>query len=812
MTMDIGKSGTRGLGLGRLLLLAGVCGGAISASAAYAQVDEIVITAQKREASIQDVPLSVMAVSGEQLEKLRIDNFQDIGTAFAGINFNFGDGPTGSFGRRSVGIRGVRPQAGLTLNSVGFYIDETPVNIVETRIFDIDRIEVLRGPQGTLYGSGSVGGTIRILTNQPDPTKFDAAALGDISTTKGGGENWSANAMINIPLATDKAALRIVGYYRDQSGYIDNVAPTPGLLKTIQSGIFIGLPADTPVVAGEDRGPADALVDRNVNDQEVYGIRASMLLRLSDDLEITPSIYHQKLEVGGGQDFAPQLGSGFKRVGFVETKSEEKFTLASLAIKYATGIGEIVSTTSYFESKNRARRDITPAFTSQTGDLFCVFDAVCSPGMFTQSMLMTAYQDSYQLHRSWTHETRFVSSFDGPFQLTAGVFYEDQKRPFDNIFASMPTAAGAFLYDAGTTGFGATLDSFIIPFLSADGSFLAGDVRAKRNLEQYAVFGEATYNVTEKLDVTAGLRYYHFKNETADDFRGFLFNRGGIGNTGKSSGDGFNPMVSASYHVSDDHMLYARAAKGFRVGGANIPLSDTCLAQLGGPASDYDADTLWNYEAGAKTSWLDRKLTVNGAFYYIKWKNIQTNVPFGFACGIDGYIENGADARSMGTELEVAANLAKGLDVTAAVAYIDAEFTEDSTRVVGSVADPSAGIDKGDSLTLTPKWTGSASVQYSTAVSSGLDAYLRYGLTFRSKSETNFSTLLPVRTEGYVESDVRLGLTGKRYEVSLFVDNLFDVDPIVSPNSENILIGAGQQMSVSIRPRTIGISAKLKLH
>lgn len=702
--------------------------------------ERVVVTAAKRAQYAQDVPASIAAIGGADIARKGINELSDYITAVPGISYDFSQGPTGARGRQTVGIRGLSRFSGLTANTVGFYIDETPIDIANPDIFDLNRIEVLRGPQGTLYGAGSVGGTIKLITNQPDPSRFAFALDGGLSQVADGDLGGRFNQMINLPLVEDMAALRAVGSIREEAGWIDNYN---------QLG----------VQTGED-----------INSGGGQGARAAILIQPTSALKITPSVMYHRLAYDSEQNFVvgvPGLPERAKNE-FLPTESEEEFILAGVTVGYNFGAVELVSQTSFYDYRNESQEDTTLQFTAAL------------PGL----NFLPIPVNSVTNEQAWVHESRLVSNFEGPFQFIAGVYYEDTARPFTS--------------QSLIENFNATLGFALLPVTPLGDNYYV--VRSTRDQTQFAAFGEATYTFFEDLDVTGGLRYFKFESDTTDAFSGYAFTGVPALQPGHAEEDGVNPKATIAYRAGEDSLIYATASRGFRPGNANIPLPASCNASLIAagitpPAStSFDSDSVWNYETGFKTEWLDGGVAFSAAAFYMDWKDMQVGVPLP-SCRIQGFIVNAGDARSVGAEIELSARPIDGLSLNVAGSYMDSELTEDSTVLASA---------SGTDLLFIPHWTWSGSAQYTFAVGGATDAYLRGDVKYRDQTNLNYAGTS--QTDSYAQIDLRAGLEGEMgdssWEAAIFVENLTDEMPILSRDPRPVL---GGDTVTSIEPRKIGI-------
>jgi outer membrane receptor protein involved in Fe transport len=681
------------------------------AAANATSFEEIVVTATHRQASVQEIPFSITALSGQSIEKMGADALKDFAVRIAGLEV-----ASFSPGLNRVTIRGISTQTGES--STGFYIDEMPVTAdpvaqPDVRTFDINRVEVLRGPQGTLFGEASLGGTIRIITNKPDATKFAAAFQGTLSNTRHGGWNHGANAMVNVPLAENKLALRIVASERKNEGYIDNIQ----------------------------------LGQKDVNDERAIDARASLAWTPNEDLTITTTFQYMENETES--EFTSN--EDYEQVKFTSEPRDDNSYRGNLTVEYEFPWANFISSTSYFERDTLRNID-------QTGPA----TGLIPPGITVAQV----FDINYEI---FAQEARLVSTHGGPLDWLVGIFYKDSKRRTISSTVTNP--------DLG-------------PLLEGD-----SDLRFK----QWALFGELTYHVTDRLHAVAGLRYF----EESDRFSILSFGAltgPGINNTTKANADLFTPRFSLTYDISKGAMIYATASRGFRTGGANPtkPIFDL----LGIPLPEtYDPDTLWNYEIGAKIEAFNQRLTINGSAYYMDWKDIQLPAS---AAGVFNGTFNAGSATSKGVELELMLRPTDHLTLTAAGNYTDATLDE-TVSVTTPFGDVPVAID-GNELPLVPKWKLSFSGEYIQPLDETWQGVIRASASFVPK-RYNFADNNPAeRLNAYQLVDVQVGVESERYDILLFADNLtnevveyaFLGDPSL-PLERFFAVG---------RPRTIGLTVR----
>ncbi len=698
--------------LERTRLLAGVAVALTLVPSAFSQaaevsLEEIIVTAQKRVERLQDVPLSITAIPTDQIEKMGASTFTDYARTVPGLSF-IDRGP----GRTSITIRGITTGADQGKQAlVGVYFDDMPVSAPsfqpDLNLFDIERVEVLRGPQGTLYGAGSMGGAIKLVPQKPNMTEVAGKAEGTLSSTRHGGENYRISGMINAPLVEGKVAARLVGYYRNESGYINNAT----------------------------------LGKKDVNDEETYGGRAMIRVVPSDDLTITGTVLFQNTDVGGTQEANLLLGPLTQDRRISETR-EDEFQQYNLTIDYDFGWANLVSSSTYFTRDFRESRDIS-AFLG---------------GVSTVWQVNTLPIDTF------SQEVRLASNGEGPFKWLVGAFYTHQK---DKLLQDVP-------HD----GFGGLPPSTILL-----------DNNINNKLEQIAFFGEGTYDLTPKLHATVGFRWFDV-SQSFDKFATGIIVGGDQTDMGKASQRKINPKFGLSYDVNDDVLMYAQAVQGFRVGGPNNTLPPDPLT---GESSQtqYDSDTLWNYEVGMKTSWLDNRLTLNASLFYIDWTDIQVTI---FRTDGFSYIGNAAKASSKGAEFELSARPVENLDLRAAFSYTDASLEQDV---------PGLGGLKGDRVPYVPRYTYSASARYSFAVTSALNGFAQFDYQHTGNSYNAFNEAAADLQGAYDLGNLRAGIEADQWQVILFVDNVWDeradlfLDTLLGDTRANVN-----------RPRTIGVTLR----
>jgi outer membrane receptor protein involved in Fe transport len=703
-------------------------------------LQEVVVTAGKMgEQRLQDIPASITVLDQTRIEDAGIDDFLDYVRTVPGLGFQIKSAAGGRDdirGGRRLNLRGI--ESGYdSVPTTAFYLDDTPVPVMDPKLFDVQRIEVLRGPQGTLYGANSMGGTIRVVMNKPVMNKLDYAGDVSVSTTHKGAESYDLDGMINIPLVTDRVALRAVSFYRDDGGYVDHVL-TPA-----------------PSVKAED-------VERDINGEKSWGVRLTAGIEVTPRLTITPGIFRQQTRVADAGMYEPDfqdLGRYF--MSMHPDNQENDFTLYTLEASYAiTDRLQLFSSSSYFDSSFFGFEDSTKGFFDFGG-----------PSYGEASYLNTLDNDrlGQELRLAYNGER---------WRGVVGAFYMDEDRVFDQYGTTDATGVWFTYYQTN------------------------GD-------KQFALFGEGTYDLTDKLKLTAGARWFdgkqgqytHYVSTLDDPANPYIEDF-----SGKASASAFSPKVQVSYEFTGDKMVYVSAAKGFRPGGPTslVPETDQCLADLAQlglsrPRTEFDPDTLWSYELGTKSSFADRRITTNVALYYIDWKQVQQTASLN--CGFT-FVGNVGAAQSKGAELEFWARPTDALEISGTFGYTDAKFMK---------TEPAVGVVEGDRLPLVPKVTGSVAVQYSFAMPTGNQSYIRADYQYISSSlEGSFYDF---ERPSYGSVDLRLGVgLTDHTEMSMFVENLTDVRPVMSieeeifyPDEGGVVPSQFTKSISTVRPRTFGV-------
>ncbi len=734
------------------------------------QLEEIVVTATKRESTAQNTPISLTAVSGADIQARGLTDLSNLVLSVPGVSVR-----TSGPGMTELEMRGVASVGGNS-PTVGFYFDETSLTapsatnegkiVISPALYDLNRVEVLRGPQGTLYGSGSMGGTIKLVPNAPNPDAFDATEETTLADTDHGGFDYSQNAMVNPPFGDGLGAVRIVGSYSHDAGWIDRVVIEPGDFP---------LPTNDYTVRGNVLA-APVLADyHDVNDVDRTTVRISALLRPIDGLTITPTMFYQRMSSGGLPyiDSVPGTDAHYQPFDIAETYHDD-FMLWSLNARYTTQSFEVSSTTSYWQRHEPLIQDTSESW--ETGLQIPGFTAA-------QGGIGAAWADEENPTWQTTEELRIQSVGDSKLKWLLGYYYSDFYSAWNITF---PSTNGAALFG------GNDLFEYFSPM----------------PILQQSEFGELTYNITEPFAVTLGLRHYHYNAPVKLDQFGSLLPPPPTVTSTSENDQGFLPKVSLSYQVDKDLLLYTTAAEGFRPGGGTGPVPTAgpptinCEGQLmteygstsfvQGPVS-FKSDHVWSYELGEKLRLADNRVTINGSVYYESWIGVQ-QVNGLSTCGYI-YTANVGDAEVKGAELEIEAIVVPEVTVSANAGYADAALVN-STLI-------DAGFNPGTPIQQVPKWTSSESLAWRHGLAGGLVLSARIDNTYvGSRTDETYATnTLP----SYDLANLRAGVEADRWSATLFLNNIADKRALlnnITQDAENL--ATFNRVAVS-QPRTVGI-------
>ena len=740
-----------------IAIISGMGTPALAQSVSETALEEVVVSASKRgEQRLQDIPVAVQALNANQIRNEVATELSELAPQISSLVVQ-DLGP----GDREYIIRGVNSTATAT---VGVYYDEAVITArskqdgggrqADIELHDLARVEVLKGPQGTLYGASSMSGTVRYIPNRPNSRELEASVGGTLSTTEDGGDNFQVNGMLNLPVIQDVLALRAVGWTTDEDGFIDNTL----------------------------------LDNEDINDNQVDGGKLAFEWAANDQLLVSGFALRQDREVGGTSRQMPVLQDTFaeNQAAFAEplaasgfgmpaaeertvqsytiTEWDEELELYSGKFEWTHAKGNLLGAISQFERTVDFNFDSTPVLLSF---------GVPVPAITSQP----------QEREITNAELRWSSNFDGPVQVLVGGFYSEEDKDFvTQVIASGPDGRPLADFEPG------------------DPNSIFG--RSKTDtLEQQAVFGEVEYQLNERWTVLGGVRWYSFdiasENQELQPFGGTPSE---VPTRFSVDDDKVTGKLNITYNVSDDAMVYGTWSQGYRPGGTN----DVAFIAPGTPVppAGFGPDELDNWELGWKLSLLENRVTMNGAVYFIDWQDIQVssfdaNSPF-------EVVRNEGEAEVTGIEFDIQARPMPGLDLSLAASFQEAEFT---STIPGSSPDAPFALD-GQSIPNVPDFQIGASAQYRWLVSGAMEAAARLSYSYTDDRLTQPNDpAVNVPLDSYSLVNARLGLENDSWNVALFAKNLLDEEDAAI---DGINSNQDPRAIVTVRPRTIGLQLQYR--
>jgi outer membrane receptor protein involved in Fe transport len=813
-------------------------------------LQEVVVTAQKRAENLQSVPVSIQVLDTKKLEELKIGGLDDYVKYTPSVSYSRGDGQGGNGqpGTSHVYMRGV--VSGVNENhsgsqpSVGTYLDEQPVTTIDgtpdMRVYDVQRIEVLEGPQGTLYGASSEAGTIRIITNKPDTTKFAAGFDLDGNHIQHGGYGYSAEGFVNVPL-TDFAAIRLVGWVEHDGGFIDNVAGT-NASACIVNGVrtfptWDGQPANpvtpcpAPGVIGAGAINNSQYLRNNYNRADTKGGRAVARFNIGDNWTVTPSLIAQRTTSEGFFGYDPVIGD-LKVTHFGPENSQDSWQQTALTVEGKISNFDLVYAGAYMKRTTHSIADYS--------DYSLFYDRVYGSGAYwvgndgnpimPQELVVTG-----GYFEKWSNELRLTTPAEYPVKGTVGLFIQ---RQLHSIFEQYIMPGYGFTNPYGANAGSPTVNPagfatyYSIPELD-NTIWLTDEQRVDRDK---AVFAQVTWDITDQWSVTGGFRYYKFDN-SLQGFYGYSANYSS--HTGASqcfgpavttlapcenlnkdvSDNGWVPRANVTYKITPDLMVYATYSKGFRPGGVNR----TSQAGIG----PYQSDYLKNYEVGWKTQWLDRRLRWNGAAFWEDWNNFQYSFLGPNSLTI---IENGGSARIRGIESEIQWLATPSLTLTNNLTFLDAKLTKALCPKVGeSAADCAAettsapflpgGVwngawaPNGTRMPVAPRFKGNVVARYTFGEWNGWEPFAQASFIYQTQTSQSLRQdqgAIIGNIPAYGLLDLIGGATVNNMTLQAYVTNATDKRAQLSRFAQTNPTNDTQIYIIPTQPRTFGLKFGMK--
>lgn len=852
------------------------------AAAEQGVIEEVVVTASKRSASMQDIPIAVQAMTENTLKEQNITSFEDYIKYLPSVNAG-GRGP----GQNEIYIRGAAVDAiNITVAesqgsapNVALYLDEQPVTAggrnLDVYITDMERIEVLPGPQGTLYGASSQAGTVRLITNKPAIDEFAASVSADVSTTASGEPSDKVEAMINIPVIEGKLAVRAAVYSDNKGGYIDNVEGTftanPALNPTFPSREGVTFAAGhvfaNGTVVGEDgvtipvtyaTASSSGLVEKDFNDASYQGVRLGAKYLINDEWSALVQFTQQTLKTQGVFDYDEALGD-LKVARYTEDSLEDEFSQFAWTIEGRAGALDLLYTGAYLDREVSQRMDYT-GYTN-IGASISGYQCEYIAGSFYHGLTdVTAYSfdptisgntaviecgnpaNNYNAENEntrMTHEFRVSTDPDNDLRFVGGVFYEDSEiLHIGNFNYLAPMEAGFTPIDINLKSGLDGADANARGLVNAATQFRNDN---HRNEEQFAVFGEISYDLMENVTVAASARYYDLEYgftgygawrygnrplfvDDADPSNDVVPNVTG----GRDYGTQFNVLqplnttdtitkLTVTWTPTDDLLLYVTSSEGYRPPGFNRGAAKEAAYTPGTECAEivkavhatngfpgyclpykFDSDTLENLELGWKATLLDGKMRLNGSLYRIDWEDIQVSQFDSQNISIFTIVDNGGDAEINGLEMDMVWAINDNLSLFGAMSYNDTELVRVDKGFSFVVQ------DQGRPLPLTPKLQGNLRARYYWNVSGGNEAFWQVGAKY---SDEALNSIVDTATEpntmqdSYVIMDASIGLTTDTgLGVEVYVENLTDERAQLHINRQDFF-----ERTTTNRPRTIGM-------
>jgi outer membrane receptor protein involved in Fe transport len=710
-------------------------------------VGEVVVTAEKRSEPLRQVPQSVSVVSGQALSNQQAFSLQDVIAQVPNLSI-----AQSAPGQARVVLRGVNTNG--VASTVAIYMDDTPfgsssglangaVLAADFDTFDVSRVEVLRGPQGTLYGASSLGGVLKYVTTAPQMDAFSLRAGGSVAGISDGREDWRADAVLNAPMGGD-GAVRISGYYRQDGGYIDQV------------------------------GTLGTRTIKDANGDDVYGGRASILIRPTDKISLRLNAYIQNMRAGAPSlvDADPTTGKplnpGFTHTGDYSQFSNMDYRLFNADLNYDLGLANLTSSTSYATLDQDELTDVSNVALApgvSYGDLLTAFfGSPAAPVGMTEAQTLG--------QKKWTQEVRLTSPSNQRIEWMLGGYYTHE-----------------------TGAIAQTLNAFDVKSLASLGLPALEIAHVDSVFQELAGFANATVHVTKALSIQVGGRYSHNKQTGTETVDGLLVGGLTTFTPGNSSEDVFTWSVAPKYEINQHAAVYFRAAKGYRPGGPNV-------LPPGAPGTvptSYKADSLISYEAGFKTDWFDHRLSLDASLFYLDWTNVQL---FASVSGF-GVNTNGGTAVSKGAEFNASARPFQGLNLFAGGSWTNARLTEDTPAITGGL--------KGDRLPFAPKYTFTLGGDYEHPIQGDYRGFI--GATWQLVGpqqpgfDTTYKAVFGKRFEiaSYGRLDLRAGVRSGHWTLEAFAKNVTNSNGIIDVNGYGALPNGALEVS-TLRPRTVGAS------
>ncbi len=721
-------------------------------------LQEVIVTAEKREESLNVVPISANVLTSADMNAAGIKGINEIAAVTPGVEYDY-DTQFGPGVLTRLAIRGIKSDVGTS--TTGVYIDDVPIQWRQSGFanvypvaFDLARVEVLRGPQGTLFGAGAEGGSVRFITTEPSMTELTGQQRAEVSQTEYGGPSYEIGAAAGGPIVDGRVGLRISAWYRDDGGYVNRVNPFTG-----------------------------ATVDNEANRSSSRALRAAVAFAPIESLRITPSLSYQYVGRHDSPIFYPYLSNTsvgvFNNGKLLRQPYTDGFTLASLKLEQQFRFAKLTAVTSYFDRRARATFDAT----NEAGVLF--FGGYGNPlGPGFPASYADAIPDMLSLHQTQQSQELRLTSADpeAPIQWVAGQFYSLARQVFTEDIYEIGAPGNPGYYNSGHT-----IDTIVSAFAHVDA------------------------RMSRYWTLSGGVRVDRTRSETTSYSGGFAYPDLPPISHGITYERPLTPQFSLSYKPNETNFFYATIAKGFRIGGVNAQIPASCQTVV--PTS-YTSDTVWSHEIGAKNLLYDGRLQVAGSLFEIDWNRVQTN--FTLDCGFN-YVANAGAAKSTGFDLVVSVSPLHALSFSVSVGYDNVHFTKTILNPAGEVlADRDAVL--GGVPSVPSPWIGAANLRYEWPITHAITGYTRIDEVVHSHNPGPFTELDP-KAIGYDPRfvadpatsvlDLGLGLIWSKMDLRFFVNNASGAHPLLQSSAD--APGSLPAYAHTLTPRTWGLVAAWSL-
>ena len=697
------------------------------------QLQEITVTATRRSETALAAPIAISAYSGQELTTYGVQSLQDLNKVDASIQVtNFGST------QQQIVIRGISSSIAAT---TGLYLDESPLQggfqnnfrgdgTPGLRLIDVERVEVLKGPQGTLFGSGSMDGTLRVISNKPELSRFGGSLTAEGANVSNGNAYFDGNLVLNLPIISDTLAVRLVGWGEAGGGYVDQ---------------FI-----------------NGRTINNINNVNLHGVRGTVLWQATKDFSLTASVNYQNSGANGAQYWDLPLGPYHNNETSLSPYHDD-YTLWNVTARYDLHFGELLAIGTHGRKRTQQPFDSTPTN--------CSF-GLCPPLVPPLSFVpVLDFDDS-------TAELRFASKFDGPVQLVVGGYYEKDHSVFQGsaVYDDPNGYVGCYtVTDCEAKGLRNPGNNFG----GVPSNFLEFGTIDTTDIDQYAAYAQADWRIIDPLTLTIGARYFSAKiadvAQSTQDIAppnacNWVFGCVTIPYTtfdGSTNQSKTTYNFALLYRINPDLSLFARAASGFRIGGINTDYNPQNLPQI---PLGFAPDSVWDYEAGIKTYFLEHRLYTDLVFYHLDWSDQHLN---GVAQGAFSYTLNAGKTKTDGVEFNVNYLVTRGLTLNGAVSYNHARLAEDLPQ---AATDSGNGGNSGDPIPLSPKWVAAAGGNYEFPITNTFKGYATASVSFRDHTQIGFNPTNTFFAElpSYTLADLKLGVRWEHLDVGVFVRNIGD--------------------------------------